>query len=63
LLNFSFSPQSSSGLHLTAFLVYFSVLSLKSSYKRRFGIEEMFRDFKKGGDNLEAPQVKGERLI
>jgi hypothetical protein len=23
----------------------------------------MFRDFKKGGDNLEATQVRGERLI
>jgi hypothetical protein len=34
-----------------------------SAYKRRFGIEEMFRDFKKGGDNLEATQVRGERLI
>jgi len=27
------------------------------------GIEEMFRDFKKGGYNLELTQVTGERLI
>lgn len=24
-----------------------------SAYQKRFGIEEMFRDFKSGGDNLE----------
>jgi hypothetical protein len=34
-----------------------------SAYKRRFGIEEMFRDLKKGGYNLAATQVRGERLI
>jgi hypothetical protein len=33
------------------------------AYKRRFGIEEMFRDFKSGGYNLEGTQVKGERLV
>ena len=27
------------------------------------GIEEMFRDFKKGGYNLEITQVTGDRLI
>jgi len=33
------------------------------AYKKRFGIEEMFRDFKKGGYNLEGTGVKGDRLI
>jgi len=33
------------------------------AYKKRFGIEEMFRDFKKGGYNLEGTLVKGDRLI
>jgi hypothetical protein len=27
------------------------------------GIEEMFRDCKKGGDNLEGSGLRGERLI
>lgn len=34
-----------------------------TAYKKRFGIEEMFRDFKKGGYNLEGTKVTGERLI
>ncbi len=34
-----------------------------SAYKRRFDIEEMFRDFKKGGYNLEETNVTGERFI
>jgi hypothetical protein len=34
-----------------------------SAYTKRFGIEEMFRDFKKGGYNLEATNVDGQRLI
>ena len=33
------------------------------AYKQRFDIEEMFRDFKSGGYNLEAINVCGERLI
>ena len=33
------------------------------AYKKRFGIEEMFRDFKKGGYNLEETKVPGERLV
>ena len=32
-------------------------------YKERFDIEEMFRDFKRGGYNLENTKVSGERLI
>lgn len=34
-----------------------------TAYKRRFGIEEMFRDFKSGGYNLEGTNVSGQRLI
>ncbi len=34
-----------------------------SAYYQRMGIEEMFRDFKKGGYQLEGTQVTGDRLI
>ena len=34
-----------------------------SAYSRRMGIEEMFRDFKKGGYNLEDTKLTGERLL
>lgn len=34
-----------------------------SAYKKRFDIEEMFRDFKSGGYNLEDTNVTGERFI
>ena len=34
-----------------------------SAYKQRFDIEEMFRDFKKGGYNLEDTKVEDERFI
>ena len=33
------------------------------AYKKRFDIEEMFRDFKTGGYNLEDTNVSGQRLI
>jgi hypothetical protein len=33
-----------------------------ASYKKRFGIEEMFRDFKSGGYSLEETNVSGNRL-
>lgn len=33
------------------------------AYKKRFGIEEMFRDFKSGGYNLEDTNVSGGRLM
>lgn len=33
-----------------------------AAYKKRFNIEEMFRDFKGGGYNLEGTQVRGKRL-
>jgi hypothetical protein len=34
-----------------------------TAYKKRFCIEEMFRDFKSGGYNLEETNVSGNRLI
>lgn len=34
-----------------------------AAYKKRFDIEEMFRDFKSGGYNLEDTNVSGHRLI
>ena len=34
-----------------------------ASYKKRFGIEEMFRDFKSGGYNMEETNVRDKRLI
>lgn len=33
-----------------------------AAYKKRFNIEEMFRDFKGGGYNLEETKVRGKRL-
>ena len=33
------------------------------AYKKRFDLEEMFRNFKSGGYNLEGTGVSGERLI
>ena len=33
------------------------------AYRKRFGIEQMFRDWKKGGYNLEGTNVDGQRLI
>ena len=33
------------------------------AYKQRFDIEKMFRDFKKGGYNLEDTNLEGERFI
>jgi hypothetical protein len=34
-----------------------------ASYKKRFDIEEMFRDFKSGGYNMEETNVRDHRLI
>lgn len=34
-----------------------------AAYKKRMGIEEMFRDCKTGGYNLEGSGLKGDRLI
>ncbi len=33
------------------------------AYQKRFGIEEMFRDFKSGGYNLEGTKVSDKRLM
>jgi len=46
-------------------VVYYdqSLESAILSYKKRFGIEEMFRDFKSGGYKLEGTNVTGERLV
>lgn len=40
-----------------------SLESAISAYKQRFDIEEMFRDFKKGGYNLEDTNVESDRFI
>lgn len=40
-----------------------TLVSAIAAYKRRFDIEEMFRDFKSGGYNLENTNVSDERLI
>lgn len=40
-----------------------SLNSAISAYKKRFDIEEMFRDFKTGGYNLEKTNVEGKRFI
>lgn len=40
-----------------------SLSTATDAYSKRMGIEEMFRDFKSGGYNLEATKVTGERLI
>ena len=34
-----------------------------AAYKQRMGIEEMFRDYKTGGYNIEGTSLKGERLL
>ena len=40
-----------------------SLSSAITAYQKRFDIEEIFRDCKSGGYNLEGTQVSGERLI
>ncbi len=40
-----------------------SLSAATKAYSKRMGIEEMFRDFKLGGYNLEITQVTGDRLI
>ena len=39
-----------------------SLTAAIQGYKRRMGIEEMFRDCKSGGDNLEGTRLRGNRL-
>lgn len=40
-----------------------SLSAATSAYAKRMGIEEMFRDFKRGGYNLEITRVSDRRLI
>lgn len=40
-----------------------SVEEAIAAYKKRFDIEEMFRDYKSGGYNLEGTNVEGKRFI
>ena len=39
-----------------------SIEAALEAYQKRMGIEEMFRDFKSGGYNLEGTQIRGQRL-
>lgn len=40
-----------------------SLSSAITAYRKRFDIEEMFRDYKMGGYNMEGTKVSGQRLI
>ncbi len=40
-----------------------SLYEVINAYQKRFGIEEMFRDFKSVGYNLEGTKVTGHRLM
>lgn len=40
-----------------------SLSSALVAYQQRMGIEEMFRDYKSGGDNLEGTGLQGQRLM
>ena len=40
-----------------------SLKSAIAAYQKRMGIEEMFRDYKSGGDYLEGTGLKGKRLM
>ena len=42
---------------------YCSIILENWYYKQRMGIEEMFRDCKTGGYDLEGTSLKGNRLI
>ena len=41
----------------------YGIASLHAAYKQRMRIEEMFRDCKSGGYNLEGSGLRGDRLI
>ena len=43
--------------------IYSELPKAISAYKQRMGIEEMFRDCKSGGYNLEGSGLRGDRLI
>lgn len=56
-----------SGIHpKEAWLIFTNLKNFKAAivaYKQRFDIEEMFKDFQSGGDNLEETHVSDDRLI
>ena len=60
---------SLSGFWLNRTVLWFLLTNLDNldsaiiAYKQRFDIEEMFRDFKSGGYNLEETNASGQRLI
>jgi hypothetical protein len=41
----------------------YGIASLHTAYKKRIRIEEMFRDCKTGGYNLEGSGLRGDRLV
>jgi len=41
----------------------YGIASLHAAYKKRMGIEEMFRDCKTGGYNIEGTGLRGDRVI
>jgi hypothetical protein len=41
----------------------YGIASLHAAYKKRMGIEEMFRDCKTGGYNIEGTSLREDRLI
>jgi hypothetical protein len=43
--------------------IYSELPKAVAAYKQRMGIEEMFRDCKSGGYNLEGSSLKGNRRI
>ena len=43
--------------------ILYGIASLHAAYKKRMGIEEMFRDYKSGGYYLEGTGLKGKRLM
>ncbi|MEG4144291.1 hypothetical protein QUA17_28455 [Microcoleus sp. Pol7_B1] len=43
--------------------IYSELPAALDAYKQRMGIEEMFRDCKTGGYDLEGTSLKGNRLI
>ena len=43
--------------------IYSELPKAVAAYKQRMGIEEMFRNYKTGGDYIEGTSLKGERLV
>jgi len=55
-------PQSNHEMALYILTNRGSLTASIQAYKRRMGIEEMFRDCKSGGYNLEGTGLRGNRL-